>query len=303
MSAPVLIQVANTSGVFASDVTEGDLLLVITNISSLYYPVSGLCTDTQKNTYQLLSFYIGWPTAAPFYGSSTFAIWYAIAKSTGANTVSVSDKDEIIMAAEYSASSIDVVSSVSPTSSNPAQSSDITTSFNDELLVGVATAISGVITGVNSPYNEDYLNANAALESVSVSSTDTYQSDFATTGTHPVITALIGLCTEPFAVISGNCGVAGATVYLTGALQAQVTADGSGNYSFANVINGSYTVTPYANGNAFNPNSQDVTVSGSTSETGVNFSNAGLFQNSFNIRGGTTVAQGIILISPTLHTS
>lgn len=44
--------------------------------------------------------------------------------------------------------------------------------------------------------------------------------------------------------ISGNCGAAGATVALGGTASASTTADGSGNYSFASLADGSYTVTP-----------------------------------------------------------
>jgi hypothetical protein len=62
--------------------------------------------------------------------------------------------------------------------------------------------------------------------------------------------------------ISGNVSAngAGATVALSGAASATVTADGSGNYSFAGLANGAYTVTPSKAGFTFNPTSQPVTV-------------------------------------------
>ncbi len=63
----------------------------------------------------------------------------------------------------------------------------------------------------------------------------------------------------------------GATVTLSGAASATVTADASGNYSFSNLVNGSYTVTPSKAGFTFTPASQNVTVN-SASVTGVNFS-------------------------------
>lgn len=69
--------------------------------------------------------------------------------------------------------------------------------------------------------------------------------------------------------ISGNAGIAGATVYYSGTMSGSVTADGSGNYSIS-VMNGSYTVTPSKAGYSFSPTSQNVTVSGSN-VTGVNF--------------------------------
>jgi hypothetical protein len=48
------------------------------------------------------------------------------------------------------------------------------------------------------------------------------------------------------------------------------TGDASGNYTFNNVVNGTYTVTPTKSGFAFTPTSQSVTVNGGNL-TGVNF--------------------------------
>ena len=76
--------------------------------------------------------------------------------------------------------------------------------------------------------------------------------------------------------ISGNisgAGGSGATVTLSGAANSTTTADGSGNYSFLNLANGSYTVTPSSVGYTFTPANQNVTVSGAN-VTGVNFSSA-----------------------------
>ncbi len=72
--------------------------------------------------------------------------------------------------------------------------------------------------------------------------------------------------------ISGGLGTSGsgATVALTGASTASVTADASGNYTFTGLANGSYTVTPTKNGFAFSPTSLAVTVNGAN-VTGVNF--------------------------------
>ncbi len=60
--------------------------------------------------------------------------------------------------------------------------------------------------------------------------------------------------------ISGSAGP-GATVKLTGAATATVTANSSGVYSFPGVVGGSYTVTPSKSGHGFTPNQQAVTVS------------------------------------------
>ena len=70
--------------------------------------------------------------------------------------------------------------------------------------------------------------------------------------------------------ISGPGG-AGATVSLTGASAATITADGSGNFSFSGLLNGSYIVTPANTGYVFTPVSQIVVVNGSNF-TGLSFS-------------------------------
>jgi hypothetical protein len=73
------------------------------------------------------------------------------------------------------------------------------------------------------------------------------------------------------ASISGNAGVAGATVAYSGTSSGSVTADGSGNYSITGLSAGNYTITPsLAGGWIFNPGSQNVTISNSNL-TGVNF--------------------------------
>jgi Glycosyl hydrolases family 16 len=62
--------------------------------------------------------------------------------------------------------------------------------------------------------------------------------------------------------ISPSTSGSSATVVLSGASSATVTADASGNYSFPAVPNGAYTVTPSKTGFNFTPASQSVTVNG-----------------------------------------
>jgi hypothetical protein len=70
--------------------------------------------------------------------------------------------------------------------------------------------------------------------------------------------------------ISGNAGVASATVSYSGQATGSVTADGSGNYTISGLANGSYTITPSLAGYTFSPTSRNETVSGANI-TGVNF--------------------------------
>ena len=70
--------------------------------------------------------------------------------------------------------------------------------------------------------------------------------------------------------ISPQSSGSGALVTLSGAANATVNADASGNYSFSGLANGSYTVTPGKAGFTFSPPSQAADVSGAN-VSGINF--------------------------------
>jgi hypothetical protein len=70
--------------------------------------------------------------------------------------------------------------------------------------------------------------------------------------------------------ISGNVGVAGATVAYSGTASGSVTAGAGGAYTIPSLANGSYTITPSKSGYTFSPTSRNETVSGSNI-AGVNF--------------------------------
>jgi Concanavalin A-like lectin/glucanases superfamily/Domain of unknown function (DUF1929)/Bacterial Ig domain/Kelch motif len=75
-----------------------------------------------------------------------------------------------------------------------------------------------------------------------------------------ILPALIGGSVS--GTISPALGGSGATVVLSGATSATVTADSSGYYSFTGVANGTYTVFPTESGYTFTPGNRSVTVSG-----------------------------------------
>ena len=97
--------------------------------------------------------------------------------------------------------------------------------------------------------------------------------------------------------ISGALGVLGAssTVALSGGATATVTADSSGNFTYNNVANGSYTVTPSKAGVSFTPTSLPVTVNGGP-VTNVNFTAT---SNTYSISG----ALGVLGASSTVALS
>jgi hypothetical protein len=61
------------------------------------------------------------------------------------------------------------------------------------------------------------------------------------------------------------------TLALSGTATGSTTANSSGNYSFTGLANGTYVVTPSANGYSFSPTVQTVTINGANA-TGINFS-------------------------------
>ena len=101
-----------------------------------------------------------------------------------------------------------------------------------------------------------------------------------TCGSFPITTRLADSATTPKSVdkaltfsvacsndyiISGNAGIAGATVTYSGTASGSVTADGSGNYSIGPLLNGTYIVTPSKPQYLFTPASKTVSVDIDTS--------------------------------------
>jgi len=76
----------------------------------------------------------------------------------------------------------------------------------------------------------------------------------------------------------------GVPVNLTGSSTASTTTDGSGNFSFTGLANGSYTVMPSKSGYAFTPVSTPVTVNGAN-VTGVNFTAARTSYDNASLNG------------------
>jgi Abnormal spindle-like microcephaly-assoc'd, ASPM-SPD-2-Hydin/Protein of unknown function (DUF1573) len=71
--------------------------------------------------------------------------------------------------------------------------------------------------------------------------------------------------------ITPATGGSGTTLTLSGAASsATTTADGSGNYTFVGLANGTYTIAPSHAGFTFSPSSQSMTINGAN-VTGVNF--------------------------------
>jgi hypothetical protein len=112
--------------------------------------------------------------------------------------------------------------------------------------------------------------------------------DTAPVDTAPVDTAPVDTAPARY-TISGNAGVAGATV---AAGTASTTADGSGNYALTSLVAGGYTVTPSKSGCTFTPTSQSVTLV-AANVAGVDFTATCVYTISGNAgAAGATVTAG-----------
>jgi hypothetical protein len=163
-----------------------------------------------------------------------------------------------------------------------------------------AYSISGVVTSGSSPFAgvtvRAFLNQTQAEESTVTASDGTYSFPDIPNGLYtvqpetgfpphfiPVYTSsptslnetinnanITGIDFNLTTTISGNAGIAGATVSYSGTASGSVTADGSGNYTISGLANGSYTVTPSLSGNEFSPTNRFETITDGAI-SGVNF--------------------------------
>lgn len=92
--------------------------------------------------------------------------------------------------------------------------------------------------------------------------------------------------------ITPAAGGSGATVTLSGAASAAVTADASGNFTFAGLSNGSYVITPSRTGYTFSPTSLSVTVNGASVTTGLSFTATAQVGQTYSISGTISPTAG-----------
>ncbi len=86
--------------------------------------------------------------------------------------------------------------------------------------------------------------------------------------------SIISTHTISGSVTLNGSGVPGVTVSLSGAATASTTTDSNGNYSFGDIANGSYTITPSLTGYAFSPSNSSQTMN-NANISGVNFTESG----------------------------
>jgi hypothetical protein len=243
----------------------------------LGYYGSGACTissisDTIGNTYtEQASFSDG--------ATGHIAKVYTCRNAgSGANTVTVTFGQSTaacgLEVAEYTFSSVDQVSSLFLDGAETTVTCPtVTTTKTNEVVLGIgstattgATAAGGFtmqLSGASSALGVLEDKQVMAIGAVTPSWTQTSNAGYKAT------MSLAGLASQGSWVISGNAGVAGATVSYSGTASGSVVADSTGNYAISALASGSYTITPSLSGYTFSaPSSQTIS---SADITAVNF--------------------------------
>lgn len=275
---------SQTTGTFSS--TTGNLLVVAVRVGgstvsgvqtaagASFTPLTQATSGTIDQQFFYLKNIVGNPLEAitvSFVGgtSGTSGCW--VWEISGADTVSPSDVDKNGIGAWTS----------------PITSSSFSTLLANEIILALATVNASGTTdfAAQSGYTLDstpgaptvgiasgFIGVQHSIVS-SIQTTVTSDMTFTggTSGTLTIINVASFKAAAPSSFsISGNAGVAGATVSWSGLVSGSTTADGSGNYTTQNLPNGVYTITPSLAGYTFSPTSANETVNGSNI-TGVNF--------------------------------
>jgi len=228
--------------------------------------------------------------------SGTSEIWRAFAPTTLSNVTVTATLSNSVISSMYVASfsgvdttgagSSAIGATGSASSSSGAPTASLVTTRNSSLVLGVGndydnaisrtpgsgqTVVHQYLTPAGDTYWVQQLNAPVASAGTTATINDTAPTTDRYNLSLVEVRAPLGSTGATYS-ISGTLApsslTAGSTVSLSGA--ATVTADASGNFTFANLANGSYVVTPSKSGVTFVPTSQSVTINGSNI-TGVNF--------------------------------
>jgi len=293
---------SNVTATYSQAQTAGNLNAVVIGWSDSTAQITSV-TDSRGNAYALA---VG-PTVQS--GTATQAIYYAkniAAAAANGNTVSVTFNSPAyspdVRVAEYSGidpvNPIDTVAAAqgSGTSSN---SGSVSTGNANDLLLG-ANLVQQLTTGPGSGYTNRVITApdSDILEDQIVTTAGSHNATAAVSSgawiMHMVAFRATSYSTKPSTytisgMISPSSAGSGAMLALSGPATGSTTADGSGNYSFTGLSNGTYVVTPSHSGYTFNPSSQTVAISGANA-TGVNFTVSHQTSNSVALSWAASVS-------------
>jgi hypothetical protein len=305
---PSIVQIGREG--FTNHVTKGNSILIVAfHITTTNTPAL-TCSDSLGNAYVRLSSSAvsGFGVGSTDYCFATF-FFCAASKASGVCTVNVSGPSISIPETWQVELSPCAVAAYSPMASGSITGVDIVSApisaSAGELLIafGVTNDTTGGFIGMPcagfaQPSNPSSLNSDwFVLATQPVVTNGEYNSDFnifSTSGSFSgtYVTGVLALASVYS--ISGNAGLAGATVSWSGTSSGSTTADGSGNFTISGLIPGEYTITPSALGYVFSPTSANETVS-SSNITGVNFTAA----LGYSVSGNTGIAGATVSYSGT----
>jgi len=265
---------------YTSNVTSGNLLCVAWRYNGSGAARLNSVTSTQTTGNWTIVYDQSDGGGTPIQGG-----WaYALATSTGANTVSMNFGTSVVgvymaMVEHSGPVAFRSASSVAVTNET-ALTSNAATAAAGDLAIGFTTmgaAVTNTLTaGATGDYTLRVTGLNGSTQFVGIESNLATQGGSTTASFNSSehsssikATVGVGIFTSLFS-ITGSAGVAGATVSWSGASSGSVTADGSGNYNTGNLIPGSYTITPSKTGYSFSPSNSSQTIT-NANITGVNF--------------------------------
>jgi len=228
--------------------------------------------------------------------SGTSEIWRAFAPAPLSNVTVTATLSNSVVSSMYVAnfSGVDTTgagsgaigATASANSSSGAPTASLVTTRANSLVLGVGndydnaisrtpgsgqTVVHQYLTPAGDTYWVQQLNAPVPSAGATATINDTAPTTDRYNLSLVEVRAPLGATYSISGTLTPSSLTAGGTVSLSGAASATVTADASGNFTFANLANGSYVVTPSKSGVTFAPTSQSVTINGSN-VTGVNFS-------------------------------
>jgi hypothetical protein len=199
------------------------------------------------------------------------ALYTCLNANNGADTITVtfgqSTAANAIAIAEYTQSTVDQVSSIIfDAAETTVTCPTVTITKTNEIVLAMgstngvsgATATGGFTTqlsGASSALTVLIDKQIAAIGAVTPTWTQTLSASY------KVTMSMWGQASQGSWVISGNAGIAGATISYTGTATGSVVADGTGNYATSTLANGSYTLTPSLSGYTFSASSSSKTIS------------------------------------------
>jgi hypothetical protein len=294
-SAAVVINGSNYTGLGFTTVTECPTCDTVWNASAVpATPDSGNPTSSELGV-KIRVDSDGYITGLRFYkapnntGTHIAHVWSSTGTLLG--TVTVSGESAAGWQQMLFATPVPVVANTTYVASYLAPSGHYSDDANFFATSGVdMPPLHALASGVSGP-NGVFLATTTGGFPTSTNQSDNYWVDVVYTGTQGY--SIVGTISGP--------GGPGATVNLTGAATASTTADANGNFSFNNLANGSYTLTPRNGTYIFTPGSQPVTINGAH-VMNLTFTSAAVLSfvsvNPTSVIGGNTSTGTVTLNGP-----